>query len=106
MSGLTPAELAAAEQWVAETIEFRQQFLDRLSSGELSLEEAFERADADERLATLKVVVFVESCKGRSKVATRRGLTALGIDEGYPVGSLTAAQRLDVAAIPAQIQQR
>ncbi len=77
--------------WASEARRSRAELLDDLTSGRVTLSGAFDRAGADDHIGTMRVLSVLEAVPGASKVATRRALADLGVDERAPLASLEAA---------------
>lgn len=71
----------------------RDEFMDQVTAGEVSLDDVFERAAADPVLASMKVLGTIEGQPDYAKVQTRRAFGDLGISEAAHIGHVTAEQR-------------
>lgn len=89
----SPERRAAAMAMAVEVRERRAAVQARLSSGETTLEAVLDEAAVDDIVATIKVLKVVEALPGAGKVASRRSLAVLGIDESARLGRLDAGDR-------------
>jgi len=76
--------------WAAAARARREELLAGLGSGELSLGEAFDRARVDPLVGRVYLLVALEALPGAGKVATRRTLAGLGIEERTPLAEADA----------------
>ena len=70
--------------------EYRSAFLDEIKAGEVPLAAAFERANNDEVLASMKVLAVIEGLPEAGKVQTRRAFEELGVDEAAHIADVSA----------------
>jgi hypothetical protein len=85
---------------VARTIRARARA--ELKSGELSLAELFDRAGADQALATMRISALLEALPGYGKIRAGGLLTELRIAQSRRVRGLGPNQR---AALMARVEQ-
>lgn len=90
----------AAFAAIREVKRRRSQFIDRITSGELSIVEVFDHASNDEVLASMKVLGAIEAHPDTGKVSTRRAFGDLGISEAGLIADVSADQ---IEALPAAI---
>jgi len=88
----TGSDRSAALAWAAAFRQRRAQIRASLGDGSSSLEALLDGA-AHSDDAAVKLLFVLESLPGAGKVATRRHLAQLGIDDATPIGDLTAEQR-------------
>jgi hypothetical protein len=86
------SDRASALAWAAAFRERRAQLRAALNDGSSSLDELFARA-AHSDDGAVKLLFVLESLPGAAKVATRRHLALLGIDDATPLDALTAQER-------------
>ena len=79
---------AGALEWARARRDGRADVYRKLSDGEWDLGEVFAAADLDEGVASIKLLPVLEARPGVAKVATRRLLAALGIDEFVTIGEI------------------
>lgn len=89
----------AALRWAERARRRRQELVDGLSEGRLSLEDVLADADDDPLVGHVAVLCLLEAVPGARKVDTRRRLARTGIDAATPIGELSAAERGAVAAL-------
>jgi len=90
---LTPEQRAAALEKAAEARRVRAEVKALLKLNRITLAELFERADADDIVAKLKVVSVLESLPGVGKVRARRTMADLEIAENRRLRGVGAKQR-------------
>jgi len=86
------SERDAAHAWAASFRRRREVLRSDLTSGSVTLGQALEGADASDDGA-VKLRYVLESLPGAAKVATRRHLADLGLDESTPLRDLSPEQR-------------
>jgi hypothetical protein len=72
---------ADALDWASRARRSRDELVDSVRAGEVDLEGAMERAASDDLVGRVHVVSVVEVLPGWGKVASRRALADLGLDE-------------------------
>lgn len=75
----------AAHRWAADARAAREALLDDLAAGRETLAGALERSAADPMIGRIELLCVLESLPGAGKVATRRRLEELGIDQRTPL---------------------
>jgi hypothetical protein len=89
-----------ALEWAAAARAERAQLIDELTTGRLTLSGAFDRVHQDEHVASMRVLPVLEAVPGASKVATRRALAEIGVDERAPLIELDAAAMVERFGVP------
>lgn len=90
---LTDEQRAAALKKAAEARRARAEVKELLKMGSLTLEEVFERADADDIIAGIKVVSVLQSVPGLGKIKAKRLMEELSIAENRRIRGLGSRQR-------------
>jgi hypothetical protein len=72
---------ADALEWASRARLSRDELVDALRTGAVDLDGALDRAASDDLVGRIHVVSAVESLPGWGKVASRRALAELGIEE-------------------------
>lgn len=85
--------LAEAQDWVRSLLETREQTIERLGSGELSIAEVFESAHADDLVARISVLKLYEAVPGNGKVRSRRAMAEAEIAENALTGEVGPDQQ-------------
>jgi hypothetical protein len=85
------AVLAFAHAEVAR--QYRQQLIAQIELGELSLALLFDLDLSDPRVRPIKAVVLLQALPGVGKVAARKALDGLDLDENIRVGQLSGVVR-------------
>jgi hypothetical protein len=73
--------------------QYRLQLIVQIDLGELSLAELFDLDLTDPRARSVKAVVLLQALPGVGKVAARKALDELDLDENIRVGQLDAPVR-------------
>jgi len=73
----------------------RAELLEELGSGRLTLSGAFDRVHQDDHVASMRVLPVLEAVPGASKIATRRALAEMGVDERAPLVELDVAEMVE-----------
>jgi hypothetical protein len=81
--------------WAAAARLERGELLEALSTGRLTLSGAFDRVHHDDHVASMRVLPVLEAVPGASKIATRRALAEMGVDERAPLVELDAAAMVE-----------
>jgi len=81
-----PAVMAFA--WAEHARQFRLQVVTQLELGVIGLPELFELDRDDERVGPIKAVFLLQALPGVGKVASRKALEHLGLDENIRIGEL------------------
>jgi hypothetical protein len=84
--------------------QYRLQLITQIDLGELNLAELFELDLTDPRVRPVKAVVLLQALPGVGKVAARKALDQLDLDENIRVGQLGRAVRQ--ALVEALVHQR
>jgi hypothetical protein len=90
----------AALEWASRARRSRDDLLDALRSGAVDLVGALDRAASDDLVGRIHVVCAVETLPGWGKVASRRALADVGIDETTRLADVDRAalvRRFEVA---------
>jgi hypothetical protein len=90
---LTPEQREQALAKAAAARRARAELKDQLKSGNLSLAQLLERADADEHAGGMKVLAVIESLPGVGKVKARRTMDQIGIADTRRVRGLGDQQK-------------
>jgi hypothetical protein len=91
---------ADALEWASRARRSRVELVDALRSGAIDLDGALDRAASDDLVGRIHVVRAVESLPGWGKVASRRALAELGVDETMrlaDVDRVALVKRFEVA---------
>jgi hypothetical protein len=89
----TPEQRQAALEKAAATRRLRAELKELLKTGSLTLPKLFDRADADEMVAGMKVYSLVASVPGVGKVKAGRIMEEIGIAENRRIRGLNDRQR-------------
>ena len=89
----TPEQRQAALEKAAATRRLRAELKQLLKTGTLTLPKLFERADADEMVAGMKVYSLVASLPGVGKVKAGRIMEEIGIADNRRIRGLSDRQR-------------
>lgn len=89
----TPEQRKAALEKAAAARRTRAELKELLKTGSLSLPKLFERADADELVAGMKVYSLVASVPGVGKVKAGRVMSEIGIADNRRIRGLSDRQR-------------
>jgi hypothetical protein len=81
---------AAALAWAADDVAVRGEVLEALRDGRTDLAGVLARAATDEHVGRIRVLKVVEAVPGMGKVACRRLLAGLGVDETTPLTEIDA----------------
>jgi hypothetical protein len=87
--------------WAAAARLERAELLDQLASGRLTLSGAFDRVHHDDHVASMRVLPVLEAVPGASKIATRRALAEMGVDERSPMVEVDAVAMVERFGVPA-----
>ena len=90
---LTDAQRQAALEKAAEARRVRAEVKEQLKTGNMTLNQLFDRADKDEMVAKLKVLALLEALPGVGKVKARRTMEEIGIADSRRVQGLGPQQR-------------
>lgn len=90
---LTDEQRDAARAKAAEARRVRAEVKNLLKMGSLSLPGLFERAEADDIVAKMKVVQAIEALPGVGKVKARRAMEEIGIADTRRLRGLGDQQR-------------
>lgn len=90
---LTEEQRKAALEKAARARRVRAEVKELLKTGSLTLPQLFERADADELVAGLKVESLIASMPGTGKIKAKRMMESLGISENRRIRGLGERQR-------------
>jgi hypothetical protein len=82
--------------------QYRLQLIAQLELGELNLAELFDLDLTDSRVRPIKVVVLLQAVPGVGKVAARKALDQLSLDENVRVGQLGRAARVALTGLLAR----
>ncbi len=74
--------------------QFRVQIITQLELGVIDLAELFELDGDDDRVGPIKAVFLLQALPGVGKVAARKALEHLGLDENVRIGRLDRPTRL------------
>jgi hypothetical protein len=94
---MTPEQRERALAKAAEARQARSTLLAQVKSGELALEQVFERVD-DEVVKKTRVLQVLRALPGYGPAKVTALMTASGVDEKRRVGGLTTAQRAKLLA--------
>ena len=89
----TPEQRRAALEKAAATRRLRAELKQLLKTGSLTLPKLFERADADDMVAGMKVYSLVASLPGVGKVKAGRIMEEIGIADNRRIRGLNERQR-------------
>lgn len=95
---MTDEQRAAALARAAEARRVRAEIKQLLKTGSLTLPDVFERAEADDLVAGIKVSALVVSMPHMGKVKAKRLLEDLRIADNRRLRGLTERQRTDLLA--------
>jgi hypothetical protein len=84
-----------ALEWAAAARTERAELVADLGSGRLTLSGAFDRVHHDGHVASMRVLPVLEAVPGTSKIATRRALAEMGVDERSPMIEVDAAAMVE-----------
>ncbi len=87
---------------ISATRAYREEFLATVQSGEIALQDIFERGATDPFVGSLKVLPAVEAVPGCGKVQTRRAFEEVGIAEDAHVEHVSDAQ---VSKLPEALER-
>ena len=89
---------ADAVQWADRARSTRFLLREQLREQSTTLDEVLDHARVDVMIGRIKLLWVLESLPGAGKVATRRHLASLGLEESIPVGELSDEQRSIISA--------
>ncbi|NND84113.1 MAG: integration host factor [Acidimicrobiia bacterium] len=89
----TPEQRAAALAKAAASRRIRAEMKQLLKTGSLSLSDLFERAEADDMVAGMKIAAVLPSMPGMGKVKAKRLMESIGIADTRRIRGLTERQR-------------
>ena len=90
---LTDEQRKAALAKAAEARRVRAEVKELLKTGSMRITELFERADADDLVAGLKVESLIASMPGTGKIKAKRLMESIGIAENRRIRGLGANQK-------------
>lgn len=88
----------SAVEWADRARSTRFLLREQLRSQSTTLDEVLDRARVEDLIGRIKLLWVLESLPGAGKVATRRHLASLGLEESIPVGELSVEQRSVISA--------
>lgn len=92
----TPEQRQAALEKAAATRRLRAELKQLLKTGSLTLPKLFDRADADDMVAGMKVYSLVASLPGVGKVKAGRIMDEIGIADNRRIRGLNDRQRQEL----------
>ena len=90
---ITPEQRQAALEKAAATRRLRAELKELLKTGSLTLPKLFDRADADDMVAGMKVYSLIASLPGVGKVKAGRIMEEIGIADNRRIRGLNDRQR-------------
>jgi hypothetical protein len=96
---LTDEQRQQALQRAGEARRVRAEVKELLKTGSMTLTELFERADADDLVAGLKVESLIAAMPGTGKIKAKRLMEEVGIAENRRVRGLGEKQREALLAV-------